>query len=288
MDRKRGNSMGRRDFLVLGSTGIMAPAFLGWSPLSRTSASEADPAVARLSVGYWRGSDAHPDLSDTLSLAAGDETLWGSDPLRPDVLPAEELPRGDDELLRAGVRVTIHGMVGNQGTWLGPDLEALSVTLHFRPVDGGETRTLPFSAWHYQRSPVPMRSASVSNVVPLDREWGLRLSVDRNDGENGPLGRTLDALLLSSAAEATPGPASEEVRFTVGREPGRPRLRRGVYFLASMGRSQAGPAWGRYQFRAAGEGPGRGLVRPEMFGPQPADFDYLVLSVDHAASGDRA
>ena len=80
----------------------------------------------------------------------------------------------------------------------------------------------------------------------------------------------------------------EEVRFTVGQEPGRPRLRRGVYFLASMGRSQAGPAWARYQFRAMGEGLGRGLVRGETFGLEAADFDYLVLSVDHAASDGTA
>ena len=81
-------------------------------------------------------------------------------------------------------------------------------------------------------------------------------------------------------------PLSEgEAWFTTGAEPTRPKLRRGVYFIAVEDHgNHREPAWHRYQFRAAPKsadevGPRR-LVQPTLGGWAPVDFDYMIVSVD--------
>ena len=74
----------------------------------------------------------------------------------------------------------------------------------------------------------------------------------------------------------------KEFRFTPGSRAHQPRLRRGVYFLASGDRlAESSPDWQRYQFLQVGKEEGiRRLVRMGPFGLEPADFDYLVVTID--------
>ena len=68
---------------------------------------------------------------------------------------------------------------------------------------------------------------------------------------------------------------------------GSPALRRGVYFIAGLTHGSPAPSsWQGLQFRTSQEGSDvhhRRLARRGLSGPSPADFDYLVLSVDYAA-----
>ncbi len=279
------SEMTRRDFLIGGPASLLGAAAVGSDVLSG-GARDAE-AVPRLlagpvSVGYWIGGAQVPDVGRPGLVMRGRqlrtrlEAEGSALRFHPDVIAADLLPAGDPAFLREPVQLAIHGIAEAEPSWFGPALERLSTQVHFEVFDGGARRTLRYSAWHYDRRPVRNVSGGVRLAVPVDSTATVRLSLQRRDAGPGLLG-------------GAPVIREGEVGLSAGREPGQPKLRRGVYFIAVLHASRPRPAWEQLQFREAGAG-ARGLVRRGLFGLEPADFDYLVVSVDRAvaAGADRA
>ena len=124
--------------------------------------------------------------------------------------------------------------------------------------------------------------AGVSFTVPLATTTGLTLSFAIAEGRDQP-----------SGADASPKRIS--TRFSLGREPGQPKLRRGVYFIAwRRSNSKPLPSWRRYLILAAaaktGDLPedeitheGYSRLTRRWNELAPADLSYVMLSVDYAA-----
>lgn len=266
----------RRDFLILGSTGV-ASLVLGdgaMAALGRES-SNAPP----VSVGYWRNREEQ--------LARDDDALEAS-PFRADVMGADRLRSGDDEFLSRGALVTIHGVVEAEKAWHRPELDALSVFACFGLPGSASGKTIRHQVWVLEKTPVVNRSAPVSFTIPVAEETGLRLAVGRYEGMQSAAGRYIKSRVYGVESRRDPAAASsQDVVLSMRPQNGSPALRRGVYFIAGL--THGGPApssWRGLQFRASEEGSDvrhRRLARRGLDEPSPADFDYLVLSVDYAA-----
>lgn len=294
---RRAALISRRQFLVLGSAGLSGAAAFA-AALSRPGGSVAEAALGgggplSLSVGYWVPSEHLPTF-EGLALAAGRSSLRAGIPaVGGDVVPAESLPAGDAGLARTGVWLTIHGLVRAERPVPRPALHALSVHVHRDVLDrGGRSTTIPYSAWRFGGPTGPRVSPAVRVRVPLDSRSGLRLSIERSDASLAGRGRLCAALVRGSAAAAPEpgGPSCGALHFTIRPEPRRPRLRRGVYFLAVLDGGHAPPVWSQYEFRAIGspDTGARSLVRTGAAGAEPMPFDYLVMTVDQPRAGEPA
>jgi hypothetical protein len=269
----------RRDFLVLGSAGLLAPLAVGANPLAPSPewvapAGEGSRTESRAaSVGYWAASPGLVDLEQDAALASVDEALTTR------VVPADRL-RADSGLIRAGTRLRLQGLVEPPEALLRPRLERLSAKVEFRVPIQGRIATLKVHAW--SRGPLD-ETSSVGLNVPVDRAGGLKISFDCRDGHLGLSGRLVRQALTGTAPPADRAHASE-VWFTTGAEAGKPKLRRGVYFVAIPGHDRGpAPAWQRYEFRATPKEDGpRRLVERTPLGFQPVDFHYMIVSVDRA------
>ena len=267
----------RRDFLILGSTSVAYSLALGSSSLA---APGDDGAVdSPVSVGYWRKRERTEEYNG--------ETGPDAIPFDADVSAAARLRTGDREFLRTGARVTIHGVVEAEKAWSRPELDALSVFACFRLPGGESHEIIRHHVWDLGKTPVVNRGAPVSFTIPVDEETGLRLAVQRYDGLQSAAGRYLKSRLgVAEPSRASARTSSQDVVLSVHPDSGSHGLRRGVYFIAGLAHGSATPSWSGLQFRASEEGEeiaGRRLARRGLSGPKPADFDYLVVSVDHAA-----
>ncbi len=266
----------RRDFLILGSTGVACSMSLGGACLAALG--HEGSGVSPVSIGYW-------------SKRAGDhEGVEGPEasPFHADVMGAERLRTGDREFLRRGARVTIHGVVEAEKTWSQPELDALSVFAVFSLPGGEPHETIRHHVWDLEKTPVVNRGAAVSFTMPILEETGLRLAVQRYDGMQSLTGRYIKTRLYGAQPSwASARTSSRDVLLSVRPRPGSHGLRRGVYFIAGLAHGSATPSsWNGLQFRASGEESEihcRRLARRGLSGPQPANFDYLVVSVDYAA-----
>lgn len=263
--------MKRREFMSLGSVGVLGSVSLGWN------ARPAEDAGEILSVGYWQGSEGRgwPLNSET------DDDSPAPGP----IVPADGLAAGDGHFLGTGAGMTIHGMVEAEPSILTPRVSELSAQVQFRIRDAGRTRSLPFEAWSYRREPLPSAGSAVSVRVPVHEDSGVRLTLARRD-QNTPLGRALGPMLPGRLPAAG---AVAETLFTVGSDAAAVKLRRGVYFLALAGNAaRLGPDWSQHRFEPApGDGIGGRLVHAGLLEERPAAFDYLVVSFDYAGE-DRA
>ena len=98
------------------------------------------------------------------------------------------------------------------------------------------------------RRPLQIRLAEGFDI----RFIGLRLVIEQQDAASGPLGRAIEWAFFGRTADGVPS-RSAELRFTIGSEPGLPRLRCGTYFIAAPGpRGTTRPDWNDYRFEAAG------------------------------------
>lgn len=276
----------RRGFM-LGSAGLVTGLALTRA-LDRESSRAANDALALaepLSVGYWAGD---PDATP-LNVAA-----WTGGHRRPrasaegfvaDVVAAHRLPSGDERFAVTGARVAVKGAFEAARSIVHPALAALSVDLLFDPVPGGAAETVPCHAWGLTRRPVANASAAVTLTLPVDRASGLGLTLARANQAPGLASRLFHAA-VRGAKSAEPTRWTQSVRWTLGSEAGHPRLRRGVYFVACADRpGREAPDWSRHRFAPCdGDGGPRMLVRPGALGLEPADFDYVVVAVDHAGA----
>jgi hypothetical protein len=204
----------RRDFLAWGSAGLLLPLVgdLAW-------AQQGEVAVRPLSAGYIEGSEVFRDLHRLprrvrrpLAVATENEATEAS----PVIVPAAGLFQGDTSLPGRPLRIRIDGLYPPQALepklWrklpLAMDLEVL-----FPSPDPAFPQPLRFFAWSFRRWPGWNPSPPIQFRFPLD--W-----------------QSLPQFVLKVR------PAAGEAfvlrtKFTVDNEPGRPRLRRGVYLFGA-------------------------------------------------------
>jgi hypothetical protein len=206
----------RRDFLALGSAGLLMPLFgnLAWAE-SLASVSEG-VAIQTMSVGYLDGSEEIRDLKRLPRMvrrpAAADVQLVDASPV---IIPATSLFQADTGLPGQPLRIRVHGLYPpvasverkrQKDVPAAIDLEAI-----FPSSDPAFPASLPFYVWSLRQKPGWNPSPPTSFRFPLD--WHvLPEFVLRVRGADG-----------ASKVMRT--------RFTFDNEPGRPKLRRGVYVL---------------------------------------------------------
>ncbi len=248
--RQAGGMFPRREFLVLGSAGVLSLCF--GTGAQAQSLSTAEAVVRPMPVGYVDGS------ADALTLrrlplgilrprSAAEDGAGGFQ-----VVPASSLAQGDTDLIGGPLRLTIHGLYPPGGVLpkkrsqmpLAIDLDVL-----FPSPDPLFPEPFRFFAWSFRRQPGWNPSPPVSFVYPLD--W--------------------DALpeLEMRVVPANGGPAMTfRTRFTFDTETGRPRLLRGAYVLGTTPN-----AW-------------RSTVPLKSLGPDtPASLVSVLLSVEPEPAG---
>ena len=252
----------RRELLTLGSACALTAGLTG----SRSAAAAVDCWLGRdhrsLSLAYWPESERLPgfdglsELTEVLS-AEDEEDL--PRPTFGQLVAADQLTAGDSSFARTGVRLRIHGLYGKAPAAL-EALPSLAVDLHFRPFHDTVVH-----AWRFESGDQPCPCPPTALAVPVTEAEGLNLSFTLGDG--------------ADMAPAT--------RFSLGREGGSAKLRRGVYLARWRGAGGASlPSW-RYRSLAslpedADDDKGKlqiALARPDL----AIDHAYLVMSFDHAA-----
>jgi hypothetical protein len=208
----------RRQFLALGSAGLLAPIFknLAWAePL----AVAGDAVVRPLSVAYIEGSETFRDLRRLPRKIRRPGLVEESAAEAPPVLvPAISLFQGDTSLPGRPLRIRIDGLYPpfalEPKRWrelpLAADLDVL-----FPSPDPAFPAPLRFQAWSFRRRPGWNPSPPISFRFPLD--W-----------------QALPQFVLRVRYGPEVPPIVMRTKFTVDNEAGRPRLRRGVYLLGFM------------------------------------------------------
>ncbi len=207
----------RRQFLALGSAGLLAPFFkdLAWAePLAR------EALVRPMSIGYIEQSETFRSLRRLplrvrrpLAPANGGVGAVEAE-ASPVVVPAASLFQGDTNLPGQPLRIRVHGLYPSATLKLDrpEDLpSAVDLEVLFPSSDPAFPQPLRFFAWSFRKAPVWSPSPPVSFRFPL--EWEAMpqfvLRVRTAAGES---------MVLRS-------------KFTVDSESGRARLRRGTYLL---------------------------------------------------------
>jgi hypothetical protein len=205
----------RRDFLALGSLSALAPLFsnLAWAePLASAAAATT---IQPMSVGYVDGSEELRDLKRLPRAlrrpAPADESSGETSPV---IVPATSLFQADTSLPGQPLRIRVHGLYPPVGVDRKRQREvpaAVDLEAIFPSNDPVFPAPLSFYVWSLRQKPGWDPSPPVSFRFPL--EWQvLPELVLRVRGANG-------------AAKVL------RTKFTLDDEPGRPKLRRGVYVL---------------------------------------------------------
>lgn len=247
--------MKRRDFLFAG-TAAAVPLGL------RAAGTDGATSTARTALGWWAESEHDADLGRSAgSLLAHQD---GAEvPLT--LVEGTAVPRDDRAPWASGAQLTVHGLRVAEPSWARPELQALTLDIDFARAG------VEFQAWEYRRRPIPCASSPLAFEVPLDGA-SLLLRLTRSESDGVWARRLCPASAVRSESR---------VAWTAGDAPGRPRLRRGVWVLASAGAAaDAFPGWDALESASAGSPP---LARRDLLGPRPVDFDYVVLSVEPAA-----
>jgi hypothetical protein len=231
----------RRDFLTLGSAGLLAPLFgnMAWAE------SLAAPVATPMSVGYIEGSEAYRNFK-RLPRKVRRPTIQDMEEASeasPVIVPAQDLFQSDTSMPGRPLRIRVHGLYPpvaleskrRREVPLAIDLEAV-----FPSEDPAVPGPFRFYAWGLRQKLGWDPSPPVTFRFPLD--WQVMpqfvLKVREADGTSRVF----------------------RTRFTLDNETGRPKLRRGVY-LFGLG---AG-AWSR----------GARLAEFARFAP-PEMFSVLV------------
>ncbi len=167
----------RRDVLAIGAGLAVFPA-VAWAERDR---------CAGLAIGYCRAPTADAENTVTPVVAAG------------------RLAAGDGRLAGRGVRVTIHGLLGDTERLPSLGVRSAELKVGFP--------TTEFRAWSYQLLPVAQFGSPISFVAPVEAGLALALEVE---------GETL-------------GSERFETVLSIAREPGVPKLRAGRYLIAPGG-----------------------------------------------------
>ena len=209
--------LGRREFLALGSAGLLSLCFGGAAEAQSTLAAEA--ATQLMPVGYLDGSGVVSSLRKlpirirqprAAARGGGDTTEYR-------IVPAAGLPMGDTQLIGRPLRMTVHGLYPPGG--LLPKLRAelplaIDLDILFPSPDPAFPEPVRFFAWSFRRQLGWNPSPPVSFVFPLDWNALPELAMRVVPANGGPV-------------------RMFRTRFTFDQESGRPRLLRGVYALGT-------------------------------------------------------
>lgn len=248
------DGMYRRDFLALSATAVAGIAATGASASTSGALTVLKGTSPVLSVGF----------------AELDSVEGGR------VLSADRLPIGDSQFHENGARLTVHGL------WR-PEQRlkngSISLTTFF-DVDG---QRLPYIAWSGNTG------APVSFRVPVDADGGIRIGIERNSAPSilrEPARRfaSIFRTAESQAAPDVPQHDALEQKGSVCRlatNGSGLKLRRGTYFIALRTDGwDARPDWSSLSLAGDVRNvKGQSVLRR---GGHAVDFEYLVVSVDHA------
>lgn len=240
-----GPGFGRREFLVLGSAGLVSLCLgdLAWAQPSPT-ASRLPIAVAYLEGSEWIGDLKHLPRGVRRPAAPRDLDAAAE---RLEVVAAERLPLGDTGLVGRPLRLKIHGLYPpaalNPKRWRELPL-AIDLDVLFPPPDPALSAPVPFHAWSFRKRPGWNASPPVSFVFPLD--WYVYPEIS-----------------MTVVPAGGGSPVRMTARFTLDDESGQPRLRRGLYLLGF----QPGP------WRMEGD-------LQKLGGRTPAELFSVLLSVE--------
>jgi|SRR6185295_14525290 len=201
-----GQEWSRREFLTVSSVGILGislPTF-AWAKEGK---------AVPLSVGYVDGSETLRSLK-RLPRAVRRPGLEADAETGLRVVPADSLWAGDGDLYGRPLRIAIRGLYPPT-SFEGKQRELLPLTANldvifpsFDPIDDRPNR---FAAWSFRRRGGWNPSPPVRFEFEHAQESPLELSLSVKDASG----------LVSSFA----------TRFTIDRDSGMPRLRRGLYLL---------------------------------------------------------
>ncbi|HEX9943913.1 MAG TPA: hypothetical protein VGG03_18015 [Thermoanaerobaculia bacterium] len=204
----------RREFLALGSAGLLAPLFgdLAWAePLA------LEAVVRPMSVGYIAGSETFRNLRRLPRKIRRPGLKGEGDEIEPSpvVVPAARLFQGDTSFPGRPLRIRIDGLYPPLALELKRRRElplAADLDVFFPSPDPAIESPVLFMAWSFRRRPGWNPSPPVSFRFPLD--W-----------------QALPQFVLRVQQAAEAPPVVLRTKFTLDNESGRPRLRRGVYLL---------------------------------------------------------
>jgi len=214
--------MHRRQFLVLGAAGALAPWMGGVAHAAQTAQAPGQVSPEPLSVGYVNGSDEMERLKDfpwTVTTKQGKLLAGGIE-----VLPATGLIMGDQDLAGGDVMMTVHGLYPSAPAAC-RGVDRVDLDVFFPSPDPASSKPLRFMAWSFRRQPGINVSQRLSFPVPLGLDGQLDLSVRsvyRGEGKD-----------IAEQVLRNP-PAIQrfyKTSFTVDWQAGRPKLQRGVYLL---------------------------------------------------------
>ena len=240
----------RRRFLQLASLSAAAGV---WPRLA--FAQEGAAAGAPLSVGYVLGSEEAADVlrpawwspfrTASLVRAAGESAFAAAQaPL--EVVPADQL-LGDPRLAVVPVRVAVLGLYPEVDDVPGFTFDMV-LTVHFFTGDPF-LPVVPFHAWGWRDDPAVTAGAPIRFTVPVERDTGLRFSLDVRQVERGRRVQTGGTAVrrpggsqgggavggAGGGLKASPGGTrtawSQAAVLSVGVEPGVAKLQRGTYLL---------------------------------------------------------
>ncbi|MFL6261953.1 MAG: hypothetical protein ACJ76Y_19825 [Thermoanaerobaculia bacterium] len=207
----------RREFLTLGSAGLLAPLFgnLAWAePLAAASERSVQPVP--MSVGYIDGSEEYRSFKRLprkvrrpLLEKEGEEAEAS-----PVIVPAESLFQADMSLPGRPLKIHVHGLyppVALEAERRREVPQAIDLEAIFPSPDPAFPAPLRYFAWSLRQKPGWDPSPPVTFRFPVDWQV-LPQFVLRVRGVDG-VTRVL------------------RTKFTLDNETGRPKLRRGVYVL---------------------------------------------------------
>jgi hypothetical protein len=215
-------SLGRREFLA---------AAAGTAAVGLPAASHAASTASGLSVGY---------LDD----AQGASTLRS----------AHGLLAGDAGLLHRGVRLSVLGLAGPRS----PRLQGVTLLSH--PTVPGLPQPLDVVHWGMRILPVESEASDSEQVVPLDADGTLKLSLEVRHGLNAGLAPIAKRTLL--------------LELRTGWRPGTAKLQAGTYLLA-FDFAHAPPNWSEQAVIQPDDGDAVALAS--------SDFTYLIVKVGDAS-----
>lgn len=195
--------------------------------------SGAGSGMPAISVGYVLGSEQLPDVArpDWWSAvrdapAAARAFSSAGDAAAVEVVPATTL-LGDPRLAVVPVQVAVLGLYPQVDDVPGSTFDLL-LTVNYATGDPFLPE-VPFHAWGWRDDPASTSGSPLRFTVPVERERGLRLSLDVREVQQGR--RAAASGGGRRVGRAARRAWSQETVLSVGLEPHLPKLQRGIYLL---------------------------------------------------------
>lgn len=206
-------TMGRRQFLVVSSTGAVATAVLG----PKLFANALTTSPRHLAVGY-------APLEADVAVAA-----------------ASSINSVDGGFIGRGARIVVSGASGAAAEPRGR--RGVELLAHYSYFDGAERKTTPFRAWGCSRV-TGCQGSPTAFTFPVDEVQKISFTVSAESGAPAKSIHRRDALTLDTT-EKTELPLS----LSLQDEAGSHRLVRGFYVVVPMFDGDSQPRWSSYVLR---------------------------------------